>query len=131
MGSFSDYLENELLDHLFGKGSYPPPTIYVALSTANPLDDGSGLAEPSGNNYARVQTAATDWNAASSGFIDNAAVIEFNEATGSWGNITHFALMDAASGGNLLVHGALSTSKSIGTGDTAEFAAGDLDISLD
>ena len=131
MGSFSDYLENELLDHVFGKGSYTPPTIYVALSTANPLDDGSGLAEPSGNSYARVQTAATDWNAASSGFIDNATVIEFNEATGSWGTITHFALMDAASGGNLLVHGALSTSKSIGTGDTAEFAAGDLDVSLD
>jgi len=131
MGSFSDYLESELLDHLFGKGSYTPPTIYVALSTANPLDDGSGLAEPSGNNYARVQTAATDWNAASSGFIDNAAVIGFNEATGNWGNITHFALMDAASGGNLLVHGALSTSKSIGTGDTAEFAAGDLGVSLD
>lgn len=131
MGSFSDYLENELLDHVFGKGSYTPPTIYVALSTANPLDDGSGLAEPSGNGYVRAQTSGTDWNAASSGFIDNAGAIEFNEATGNWGSITHFALMDAASGGNLLVHGALSMSKSIGTGDTAEFAAGDLDVSLD
>ena len=131
MGSFSDYLENELLDHVFGKGSYTPPTIYVALSTANPLDDGSGLAEPSGNGYAGSQTSGTDWDAASSGFIDNAGAIEFNEATGSCGTITHFALMDAVSGGNLLVHGSLSMSKSIGTGDTAEFAAGDLDVSLD
>ena len=131
MGSFSDYLENELLDHLFGKGSYTPPAIYVALSTADPLDNGSGLAEPSGNGYARAQTAGTDWNAASGGAIDNANAIVFSEATGNWGTITHFALMDAASGGNLLVHGALSTSKSIGNGDTAEFAAGDLDVLLD
>lgn len=131
MGSFSDYLESELLDHLFGKGSYTPPTIYVALSTADPLDGGSGLAEPSGNGYSRAQTAGTDWNAASGGSIDNAGVIAFNEATGNWGTITHFALMDAASGGNMVVHGALSVSKSIGSGDTAEFAAGDLDVSLD
>lgn len=131
MGSFSNYLENELLDHLFGKGSYSPPTIYVALSTGDPLDNGSGLAEPSGNGYARDQTDGTDWNVASGGAIDNANAIVFSEATGNWGTITHFALMDAASGGNLLVHGALSTSKSIDSGDTAEFAAGDLDVLLD
>ena len=42
MGSFSNYWENELLDHLFGKGSYTPPTIYVGLSTTDPGDDGAG-----------------------------------------------------------------------------------------
>lgn len=131
MGSFSDYLESEFLDHLFGKGSYTPPTIYVALSTANPLDDGSGLTEPSGNGYARVQTTETDWSTASSGSINNSVAIEFGEASGAWGTIAYFALMDAASGGNMLVHGELSTSKSISSGDTAEFSAGDLDISLD
>ena len=130
MGSFSDYLENKFLDHLFGKGSYTPPAIYVALSAADPLDDGSGLAEPSGNGYARAQTTGADWNAASGGAIDNANAIVFSEATGDWGTITHFALMDAASGGNLLVHGTLSISKSISSRDTAEFAAGDLDVSL-
>jgi hypothetical protein len=131
MGSFSDYWENEILDHVFGKGSYAPPTIYVALSTADPTDDGSGMAEPSGNGYARVQTQASDWNAASSGSLDNANDITLPEATGNWGTISYFALFDAASGGNMLAHGALSESKSIGTGDTAKFAAGDLDVSLD
>ena len=131
MGSFSDYWENEMLDHIFGKGSYTAPTIYVALSTADPTDDGSGLSEPSGNGYARKQTSASDWNAASGGALDNANEIAFNEATGSWGTITHFALLDAASGGNMLAHGALSQSKTIGSGDTAKFAAGDLDVSLD
>jgi len=131
MGSFADYWENEILDHLFGKGSYTPPTIYVGSSTSNPGDDASGLAEPGGNSYARVATAGTDWNAASGGTIDNANEISFPEASGSWGTLTHFALFDAASGGNMLAHGSLSVSKSISSGDTVKFAAGNLDISLD
>ena len=131
MGSFADYWENEILDHLFGKGSYTPPTIYIGLSTANPADDASGLTEPSGNSYARVATAGADWNAASGGTIDNANEISFPEASGSWETLTHFALFDAASGGNMLAHGSLSVSKSISSEDTVKFAAGDLDISLD
>ena len=131
MGSFADYWENEILDHLFSKGSYSPPTIYVGLSTADPTDDASGLAEPSGNSYARTATVGADWNVASGGTLDNANDITFPEASGSWGTITHFALFDATSGGNMLAHGSLSVSKSINSGDTAKFAAGDLDISLD
>ncbi|HCO92985.1 MAG TPA: hypothetical protein DIU00_03390 [Phycisphaerales bacterium] len=131
MGGFSDYWENKILDHIFGKGSYTPPVIYVALSTADPTDDGSGFAEPSGNAYARVQTSASDWNAASGGSLDNAGDITFGQATGSWGTITHFALFDAVTGGNMLAHGALSQPKAIGGSDTAKFEAGDLDISLD
>ena len=134
MGSFSDYWENEVLDHLFGKGSYTPPTIYVGLSTADPGDYGSGLTEPSGNGYARVQTSGSDWSTASGGSLSNANDITFAEATGSWGTVTHFALFDAAPGGNMLAHGALSAAKSIGSGDTAKFAGGspgDLQVSLD
>jgi hypothetical protein len=131
MGGFSDYWENKILDHIFGKDSYTPPTIYVGLSTAEPTDDGSGLGEPSGNGYARVQTSASDWNAASNGSLDNASNITFAQATGNWGTITHFALFDAATAGNMLAHGFLSQSKSINELDTAMFEAGDLEISLD
>jgi hypothetical protein len=131
MGGFSDYWENKILDHIFGKGSYTPPTIYVGLSTADPTDDGSGLAEPSGNDYTRVHTSASDWNAASNSSLDNAGNITFAQATGNWGTITHFALFDAATAGNMLAHGALSQFKSVSESDTARFEAGDLQISLD
>ena len=131
MGGFLDYWENKILDHIFGKGSYTPPTIYVGLSTADPTDDGSGLAEPSGNGYARAQTSASDWNTASNGSLDNVGNITFAQATGNWGTITHFALFDAATAGNMLAHGALSQSKAVGESDTASFEAGDLDICLD
>jgi len=132
MGSASNFWEIEILDHLFGKGVYTPPTIYVALSTADPLDDASGIAEPSGNGYARVTTSASDWNAAASGALDNAAAITFPQASGgAWGTITHFALYDASSGGNMLAHGALASSQAIADTESAKFSAGDLDVTLD
>ena len=130
MSEFSDYLENELLDHLMGKGEYTPPTVYVALSTADPTDDASGLSEPS-DGYARVETEAADWNAASSGSIDNANDISFPEASGSWGTITHVALYDAATNGNMLGYSALDSSQAVASGEILKFAAGDLAISLD
>jgi len=130
MGSFSDYWENEVLDHLFGKGSYSPPAIHLALSTADPGDDGTGLSEPSGDGYARAVTSAVDWSLASGGALANADAIEFPEASGAWGTVTHFALFDATTGGNLLAHGALAHAKAIGSGDSARFAAGDLEIHL-
>jgi hypothetical protein len=131
MGSFSDYWASEILDHIFGKGNYTPTTIYVGLSTADPGDDGAGLSEPVGNGYTRAATSASDWTSASDGSLDNAGPIQFGAATGVWGIVTHFALFDAASGGNLLAYGALMHPKAVGGSDTARFAAGDITISLD
>jgi hypothetical protein len=131
MGSFSNHWENMILDHLFGKGNYAPPVIYVALSTSDPTDSGTGLSEPSGNGYHRVQTAEADWNVAVGGLLDNATAITFDVATGDWGTVTHFALFDTVSGGNMLAHGALTQAKTISSGDTVRFASGDLNITLD
>lgn len=134
MGSFSDFLEDELLDHVFGNASYTAPaSTYIALSTADPLDTGAGLTEPVGNGYARVNFTnnATNWPAASGGAKSNGTAITFATATGSWGTVTHVAIMDASSGGNMLAHDDLTTSKAITTDDTASFPVGDLDITLD
>ena len=132
MGTFGDYLEDEILDHIFGKGAYTPPTIYVALSTADPGDDGSTMAEPSAGAYARVQTSGSDWNTASGGATSNANAIEFPESTASWGTVTHFALYDAATDGNFLGYGTLTTARAItAAGIVARFSAGELDVTLD
>ena len=121
----SDYLENEILDHILGTGAYTmPTTVYVGLSTASLNDDNSGT-ELSGSGYAR-QSAT--FSAASSGTTSNSAAIEFPAATGSWGTVSHFGIYDAASSGNLLIHGAFTTGKAIASGDILKIATGDLDI---
>ena len=131
MASFGNYAENKILDHIVGKTSFTMPTAYIALSTADPTDDGSGMAEPSGNGYARVATTGATWDAASSGATANAAIISFPTATGSWGTITHFAIFDASTSGNMLAHGELDTPTAISTNQIARFAIGAFDITLD
>jgi hypothetical protein len=96
--------------------------------TADPLDDASGLAEPSGNGYAR--TAHTSWNAASTRAIDNNGVITFPQASGAWGTITHYAIMDANTAGNMLAHGSLATSKSVVNGNTPSIAATEISVTF-
>jgi hypothetical protein len=125
MSAMSDYLENEILDHILGTGAYTmPTTVYVGLSTGSFNDDNSGT-ELSGSGYARQAIA---FNAASSGTADNSGAVDFPAATGSWGTVSHFGLFDASTGGNLLIHGALTASKAVATGDILRIAAGDMDI---
>ena len=125
MSAMSDYLENEILDHILGTGAYTmPSSVYVGLATATFADDNSGT-ELTGNGYTRV---AATFNAAASGTADNDAAIEFSAATSSWGTVSHFGLFDASSGGNLLIHGAFTTAKLIDSGDILKISAGDLDI---
>jgi len=125
MSSLSDYLENEVLDHILSVGSYTmPANVYVGLSTGSFGDDNSGT-EITGNNYSRV---VASFGAAASGTSSNDAAIEFAAATGSWGSVSHFGIFDAASSGNLLIHGAFTTAKTIASGDILKIPTGDLDI---
>lgn len=130
MGSLSNYQEKELLDHIFGEsaGEYTPPsTVYLGLSTADPGDDAGGLAEPSGMGYIRK---AITFDAAASRLLNQTSTVTFDEATGSWGEITHYGIFDAESSGNMMAHGALSTSKGVVSGNTPSVAAGEVDISF-
>jgi hypothetical protein len=128
-GDISTFLADELLDHLLGGDSYSTPNadIHLALSTADPTDSGGSLAEPSGQNYARK--AFTDWIAASGGATENNTDLIFNVPSGSWGLITHSAIMDAITGGNMLFYGTV-TNQTPDNGDTVQFTAGDLDVSM-
>lgn len=128
MSSFSDFLENELLDHAFRNAAYTPAaTVYAAAFTANPTDAGGGT-EVSGGSYART---AITFSAASAGAITNSGAVTFPTATASWGTITAIAVFDAATAGNMLAWDALGTSVTINSGDTLQVNTGDFDISLD
>jgi hypothetical protein len=130
----SNYCVSAILNSFFGKTSdfgalATRPTIYVGLSSTAPTASGSNVTEPSGNNYARVATAAGDWTASTSGTgnaVSNGNAVEFPSPSGSWSsgsNMTHAVFYDASTSGNFLGSTALTTPKAFTTGDTARFPA--------
>ena len=123
MSRASDYLEVELRKHIFRTGSFTKPaTLYVSLHTADPTDAASG-AEVSGGSYARVAVGPSDatWSApdATGGVTKNVSDITFPAPTANWGTVTHAAVWDASTSGNMLVSAALTTSKTVNNGDAA------------
>jgi hypothetical protein len=144
MSAMTDYLENKLVDFLMrGQAFTPPTSVYVALFTVAPTDAGGGT-EVSGGSYARVQVpcSITDWcgtqaagsttaSSGTSGTISNNNVLTFPTPSANWGTVVSVALFDAASGGNMLIQGALQASQVVNTGNTVSFAAGTLQFQID
>jgi hypothetical protein len=144
MSAFSDYLENKLIDLILrGQAFAAPANVYIALHTADPLDNDSG-AEVAGAGYAReaVAGALASWagtqgagttvaSSGTGGATSNNAVIDFGVVgAGGWGTATHVGFHDAASGGNLLLRGALLIPKTLNEGDPVSFGIGDRDVAF-
>ena len=125
--SFTNFLETEILDHVFAGAAYTAPsTKYLALFTAIADGEAGSVTELSGNAYARQTVAFTT----SGNTTSNNAAVEFPTATGSWGTVTHVGVYDASTSGNLMAYATLSASKAIDTGDVFRVPSGDLDITL-
>ena len=128
MAGFSDYLEDKVLDHVFGGVAYTQPAKHVALYTVAPTDTGGGT-EVTGGSYAR-QTRAFTVSVTNTTTASNSAAIEYPIATANYGTAVAVGMLDASTGGNLLAYANLDTSKSVTTGDVFRFDTGDLDITL-
>jgi hypothetical protein len=136
MSAASNYLENKVLDHVLTATAYTQPgTRYLALfnntsgNAAANLEAGTLTDETSTSGTAYVRKAIT-FAAASGGSSASNATVTFDTATGNWGTITHVAVMDAETSGNVLFYGAVTTSKTIETGDTFQVSSGNLTVSL-
>ena len=132
MGSLSNYQELVVLNALFAN------TVYIGLKTADPTDDNSGGTEPTidTGGYTRIESIPGDWEDAAAGAIKNDEIQEFPESTAAWSTgatpLTHFIIMDAASAGNLLAHGTLTTPRTVNAaGVLLKFPVGELEVILD
>jgi hypothetical protein len=127
MAELSNYLENALINVTLRATAYTAPTtVYLALYTTDPTDADTGT-ECSGTSYARQSIT---FGAPSNGVSTNSAAIEFPQAGGAWGTITHIGIRDASTAGNLLYHTPLDASKTIATGDVFRIASSSLSVTL-
>lgn len=126
MAAASDYLEDKILRAIFHNETYAAgATVYVSLHTADPTD-AAAATELTDSGYAR-QAGAWNTPTVGAGTLDNSAAIEF-PAIADVGpfTITHIGIWDAVSGGNLLLHEALNTSKVFSQNDVPRFPIGAL-----
>lgn len=144
--AFSDYVENKVVDLLVRNQTFTPPaTVYVGLSTAACSDSSVGTEVANSNNYSRasVSSSLANWagtqsagsttaSSGTGGQTSNNNAITFATPSGSWGTVTHWFLIDSGTygSGNLLLCAALTTSKTINSGDTVSFAAGALTVTV-
>lgn len=133
MSSLSDYLEQQIIRHLFRTGSFTAPTVLGIALFTTPASDASAGTEVTGGSYARVTRNPLDanWSAPVDGTTSNVSVITFPTATANWGMITHAGIFDASSGGNLLMYAPLDESILVQTGDIFAFQPGQLVFSID
>jgi hypothetical protein len=124
--SLTNAFETSTLQYLLTTDSVTRPTAwYIGLFTSDPTDTGAAGTEVSGSDYARTAATFT----VSGDTATNSAAVEFPAASGgNWGTIGWIGIMDAASGGNMIIHSALDVAKAINDGDVFRIPTGDLDI---
>jgi len=135
MSAFSNHLEQALINATLRGGTYTGGAVYVALFTSDPTDAGTGT-EVADSAYARQQchstTVADGWDIphASEGYTANAKQITFPAIVDGQVSVTHWALYDAATGGNLLYHAPLTNPKTLDPSDVLSFPVGSLKVTL-
>lgn len=134
MAQASDYLEKKFLDGLLGGTnvlfSAKP---YIALMKSAPSDNSTGT-EVSGTNYSRIQVGDSgqgNFTVGNTGTASNTGAFTYPDAQSAWGVVTHVALFDAASGGNLLVYATLNTSADVQNGDIFKIPSSGFTITMD
>lgn len=108
-------------------------SFYVSLLEGDPGESGSVTAESTYTDYARVAVARTSggWTRSTS-TISNTALVSFPASSGGSSTVTHFGIHTASSGsGNMILYGALAASRTITSGNTPQFAAGQLTVEVD
>ena len=147
-GALTDYAENQLIDYIFrAQASGLPSTWYVALYTTCPTDSSAGTEVTNAGSYARVSAGAnglTVWagtqsagsttaSTGTNGTTSNNNVISFATATGTWGTINCWGLVDSGTygGGHLWVYTAVTTPPTITSGATPSFAAAAMTFQID
>lgn len=140
--SMTNVHELAVLDANLGVGAtLLGATVEIALSTADPGEDGTGLTEPVGNGYARV-TVNNDgaaWGPATLvgglGTKVNLTSITFPSASGGpWGLITHWAMVDSGTvkfSGEIDDGAGTPQPRQVNNTDLFRFLAGALRITLD
>ena len=131
--SKSNTHETNYLNLIFNNVTIPnlSTNLYIALYTADPGETDAGT-EATYTSYARVSVVRTSagWTV-SGNEASNTVAIVFPTSGGTNNTITHFGVLTASTGGDLIGSGTLTASLLVESGDSPKFDVGDLTITED
>ena len=128
MADLSTYMEDRIINFMRNVAITGEAAVYVGLFTADDgLEAGTITSEVTGGSYARELAGLS---ASADGVSANAGDISFTTATAEWGLVTHAALIDAITAGNVIMHSTLAANKQVDIGDTFKILAGELDVTI-
>ena len=99
---------------------------YLSLHTAFPPS-----GEVTGGGYERMPVTFAPTSSPDPTVYKNAALVQFDAATTSWGIIQYFGIWDALTGGSLLAYNAVSVAKPVEIDDVARWEIGTLVVDTD
>lgn len=127
----STYFKNMVADVVWKTVSDAtlPDTYYLALSSTEPAEDGTGATEPDTScGYARVPVTAL--SSAVDGVTSNSVAISWPKIITDGGIVSCWILYDAATDGNVLMSGSLGGSKHLDAGFSISILAGKLSLNV-
>jgi hypothetical protein len=130
MAAFSNYLEDQITNWIAGTSMTAPTATFVQLYNGDPTDTGSGGT----GLYSRITIASGtgSWTRGTggNGTITNASAFTITSSATATASATHVAVWDASTAGNLLFFGALTTAKTVASGDEVKFNASALTLTV-
>jgi hypothetical protein len=137
-GSASNEVETRIANTIFRGQAMPIPTsLYLALFIGSPGEDGTvnEVSSTISTWYSRQDLAAggavgTAFSAPVDGVLSNLNSIDFNPVTGTAIVITHTAVFDAHTGGNMLAYAELASAKTYEVNDIATLPIGTFVITI-
>lgn len=136
MSAASNYTENNVINALLRGVAFPiPPKTYLSLHTANPGETGGQeVTTAAWPSYVRCDAEVggaigTGWGAPADGTSSNAKQVLYPSHNGASAiTITHWAIYDAATNGNMLVYAPLKTPRTLQPGDVFVWDAGSITV---
>lgn len=127
----STYLGNKVLGWMAGNAMPAAPgTVYAALYDGDPKSTGTEVTDTI-RAAGRVAITLSTWATGTTNTMDNSADVDFGNAAGAVANLSHVAIFDAATGGNILFSHALTGGPfSVSAGTSVKFPATNLDWTL-
>ena len=132
MGSLSNFAESALMNHIFGTAYSHVATVYLALATGDPGETGTGASMSEVANANGYTRKAITFAAAATRRITQTGAVTFDQASGAWGVVTHWAIVDSGTygAGNVLAYGAFASSFSPVSGNTPSVASAQVYVEI-